>query len=1141
MKIKKFIALTVVISLLVTCLRGYEKPAYAEGEEGGARVYIIVCDDDGEGNPKMGEGNVPIGLALIPDSSQIGNGKVLFTKFIMNGTYNMSEEDAGLPLLINNAVINMGEYDTYNYKMSGDSRLEYGDRTIFSSKDRFPELDTNDIDLDTDMDAILGAVMALYSVYPYEDQEEENIFNPRLNYSAEITGEYSMLRFNGDGSPRFGVNSENNEPWSGWMEAEDLTVKSGGSILMGGSIIMIHGSLSIEEGGKLVPKADAPHDNWAELIFTPGASVNGIDLKDYDDKGQIVDFDLAADRDWDASFAYNYEENAWFFNPGGPDDGINVGGRDVLISYQFGDGAFTELGNAGFIDRAMLDESGATSVTLKFDISDRGSEAPEIKGLKIWYKDGEDHHSVVPLNFTENIATYTINKVGENWYPYNIECMDWDLMFDNEYKVWTPFDQDITFTGAENDAVKSFTAGEEISFSTNISDPYVKVEFSDGDPIYSGDKDHPELVVNGKSITYTPGSDLGFVIMVYPDEAAMAFDDLHPDEDNFQYWLNTFTEGEGDGGYVSLSEGQDAIRNASYNGSIKLIINKNDNISIVSLDINLNEGFTYEVRNRRAEGATLSSGNESGTYEWPIEDTDEIEVAFISVDPGNTDNPDNPDNPGKPEKLDLSEIEAFLEETEFAYYANDGENTTEVFKDHLGTELSNQYFVREGAPYEGIFETMDDVKAAITVAATEKEQSETPIIFSTDGTTPLNYYEATMEIHNEDGSETATANIKIYKLNGEKDLVIKATKERTTSYKTINTGDDALNEQYVYIPYDCNEEGIPNVRVFGNGADFVNTWCVDDDSSQAFSGHVTTEHSGIDFGEDENHNKLGINQHLTIINTTIVAARVVGDGSNGTAAPWGWIDLDVVSTNGTSEDNPKNITSFIGNNAIYIYDFVHEEVSKEVASIECLLPNADKAVAISEKKTDEYGSYCAITPKSNYYDTIPLKITYANGEVGFITIKIVGLDINAIGRVGDAAEATVLHGTDCNTYYTFEENDRAIITATFYYPGGPQVGKDERDEPAMDKYMETLEQVNLYVTTTFKDGTVTKRTITERFARGWGGNNATSAFDDFLLWNGTWEDMPEKIEVLVMKPGSSDSGFAGAMLGAGAGVTWTRE
>jgi hypothetical protein len=35
--------------------------------------------------------------------------------------------------------------------------------------------------------------------------------------------------------------------------------------------------------------------------------------------------------------------------------------------------------------------------------------------------------------------------------------------------------------------------------------------------------------------------------------------------------------------------------------------------------------------------------------------------------------------------------------------------------------------------------------------------------------------------------------------------------------------------------------------------------------------------------------------------------------------------------------------------------------------------------------------------------------------------------------------------------------------------------------------------------------------------------------------------MPEKIEVLVMKPGSSDSGFAGAMLGAGAGVTWTRE
>ena len=89
--------------------------------------------------------------------------------------------------------------------------------------------------------------------------------------------------------------------------------------------------------------------------------------------------------------------------------------------------------------------------------------------------------------------------------------------------------------------------------------------------------------------------------------------------------------------------------------------------------------------------------------------------------------------------------------------------------------------------------------------------------------------------------------------------------------------------------------------------------------------------------------------------------------------------------------------------------------------------------------------------------------------------------------------------------------------------------------------MATIEQVNLYVTTTFKDGTVTKRTITEKFARGWGGNNATSAFDDFLLWNGTWEDMPEKIEVLVMKPGSSDSGFAGAMLGAGAGVTWTRE
>ena len=43
----------------------------------------------------------------------------------------------------------------------------------------------------------------------------------------------------------------------------------------------------------------------------------------------------------------------------------------------------------------------------------------------------------------------------------------------------------------------------------------------------------------------------------------------------------------------------------------------------------------------------------------------------------------------------------------------------------------------------------------------------------------------------------------------------------------------------------------------------------------------------------------------------------------------------------------------------------------------------------------------AITFNSDFYDTVPLVITYDDGELGYLTIKRVGIDIQAYGRHGD--------------------------------------------------------------------------------------------------------------------------------------------
>lgn len=1070
--------------------------------------------------------------------------KGLFAKYISNGTFTMKEEDDGLIVWVNNAEVICNGGIPCEYKLSGNSKLALGSYNIISTSDRIPACNIN---VATE-DAIGAgdALLAFYNSASYDGSGEGENYIPGYSYDYEIVS---------------------NTTWTGWTNMNSLTVNAGAtlsiacghdyegnydftscinakSVILNGTINIVNSSVTdtddqgnpfyndqgtplyipnqfaIEGGGSLSLGGSGRliSDGNGIVELRENVTVSGIDFYEAD-RDTTITFDGTADGCF--RFFYDGEASKWIHEAGQEDDSavINiVDSRGATVTYKSDSGEYT-----GFPEGMRLrtaDVASAQTITVRF----ASGENQNITGIQIFYRvDDVDHFDYVHLN-GNNEYTFSANEDG-NWNYYEVWVIDWDICMDNEYKLVSFLGDNVSFkvnnTQTERETVNSFVSGTPLTLEATASN-YVYVIRENNKP------DTALQSVQGNSFTYTPNSKNGFEICLYPSEDAYNYYSLGPTEDGeyeVEFFVRNETETES-----TVSFTPEPIRQGLYDGRTKLIFSGEKTIEFT---ISAAEGIQYEVR-LNGEDKT-SDVTPEGQYNWQVsqENCGCLDIRFYEdpgQNPGEDPGQDPGQNPGQEPDHTVTAGDAVAAvESHLIAYAPAGEKTVaqlasdEIWNVFFGTITDSQGHVRHVGDFSSFFADRDAFNSAISI---ESEPSTVNSEITKPGTSDkLPYLAFTLTV-----TDGAIATGRIYVLESEYDMIVRTVKGSSTSYQlitanpyneTANTGCDAFHPYVMTCEYDMDNEGWPLVEVFGNGASFIN---ISDsgNKAQCFGGHITGEQSG--------YSACKLSYKLEIYNSSFEGVKVTGnggdtaDGGQGLAAAWSWFAMDTIATNGTTASNPVAYNIFAGNTKIYLDSVSTLGSQKKITSVTCSLPAAERAVKITQS-----GDRFIAEPLSTFYTVLPLAVTYEGGATGYITINIVAMDIQDNTSPGGSNSIIINHGTDRD--YSFDCPDRNAITATFYYT------KDI--DPATTGVNAILE-----ATYTWKDGTVTRNTITEKVnSESWAGTSEPNKVtaDDFILWQGSADNKPVKIEVIALKPDSAADAFAGALFGGGAGITWTKH
>ena len=188
-----------------------------------------------------------------PDELEIADsqpeGKVLFAKFIDNGTYSPSDEDFDIMLLLNNTSVDLRGTGVNNipdknqWRMAGNSSIYYGG-LVASSIDGNLE-DDNAYPSFTGDPSNIGDIMACYGQYPYERVEDEhgNVTLWPKHRKYDVIGDHTV----NDGDPLFAGTLTVNENVT--LEMKDYAADEGGTNggIIEASWIDLKGQIQMDE------------------------------------------------------------------------------------------------------------------------------------------------------------------------------------------------------------------------------------------------------------------------------------------------------------------------------------------------------------------------------------------------------------------------------------------------------------------------------------------------------------------------------------------------------------------------------------------------------------------------------------------------------------------------------------------------------------------------------------------------------------------------------------------------------------------------------------------------------------------------------------------------------------------------------
>ena len=399
--------------------------------------------------------------------------------------------------------------------------------------------------------------------------------------------------------------------------------------------------------------------------------------------------------------------------------------------------------------------------------------------------------------------------------------------------------------------------------------------------------------------------------------------------------------------------------------------------------------------------------------------------------------------------------------------------------------------------FPGMFVNRTACDAAVTAFSENTTASETEIA-------GVSYYTATVTLDTDN-----SAAIRVYALPdtstcvvrfGQTFLMLNANTPSTAACKvTTRTQGGAAALTDVQLSIDSAETA--DVEIFGNGV-MANTMASSDSHAVW---HVTPPPSlkGLS----------SLNFILAVYEEGFRGAKITASGDGGTAAAWDSMGQYPIAP--LNEAGEWNV--FFGDTSVTI-DSAAFTALGTVTGV--ALASGTPAAAAEIRGTGPW----TVTFGSAFFDTIPLRITV--GETAYeLTIRRVGIDIQGIGRDGEALSCTVNHGTQPGSTLVWDSGDQYAVVATFYYPFAMLTGPSPAD------------RVSLAVNYVYPGGRTETKLVTAPELTVDDSGHFIPA-DDFILYKGTREGAPAGVYVTAILH-SSDAAFGGAKLGSGAGVAWT--
>ena len=498
-------------------------------------------------------------------------------------------------------------------------------------------------------------------------------------------------------------------------------------------------------------------------------------------------------------------------------------------------------------------------------------------------------------------------------------------------------------------------------------------------------------------------------------------------------------------------------------------------------------------------------------------------------------------------------LQAYLDDHPFAFYSA---ATDEA--DHLASHVRNMLWEAAFCEFYG---TDDETGETVSMGSLLRRPFpyletglNTAVTLGTrqaadaDNDLNLPYYTVTIQM-----TETATDTVTgtVYVLENSRDIVIRGEKDGEVVYTTM-TAPSSDTDTLLAVDYDEVED------VFGNYA-FPNA--LSNNVNGVYASHITQEHPELP-NDATAYGVESFGFRLFVVSETYRGFKV--DAAN-TAANWEFISSPYTGTSATADGAAYEI--FYANNSFTI------QPDGKSPTISAVALDTEQISEDAATITEAGGNY-TVTFNTGY-DSIPLIITYEdNGETEdrYITVERVGLGIG-LGSVfpidwddpeGDQAFYSY-HGTDHLVYYSPEDLDidgEFCAMATFYYDSNATISTWAANDNTVADGYDALTKVNLYVTVTLKDGTVTHQVIadaiTEKGQAGEAHNNGGNPdynwlgyanqgnyhyYDDFVLWSGSWDEVEniQSISAIAFVPGDDDDSFGGVKVGSGAGVTWALD